>query len=53
MQVKLWDANKSGLQKIVDEPAYKRLGVSIAKIANIAIASYITAQSDVNKSKKK
>lgn len=41
MQIKLWDKNKLDLIAIAQEPAYKSIKVSVARIANMAIDDYI------------
>lgn len=53
MQVKLWKANESGLKSISRELDYAMLKISVAKIANLAIAQYIVTRDDLKKKKSK
>jgi hypothetical protein len=49
MQVRLWPQNEKGLKILADEPAAKALRLSVAKIANFALAQYIAHQSPKKK----
>jgi len=52
MQVKLWSQNESALKKIAAEPEYKSIGVSVAKIANLAISQYVISRKLASRPKK-
>jgi len=52
MQVKLWAHNEKSLKEIAKEPEHSRLGISVAKIANLAISMYVTNRNE-NRRKKK
>jgi hypothetical protein len=52
MQVKLWSANEKGMKAVANEPEYKRLGISIAKLVNLAVSQYLVARKEIHKSKK-
>lgn len=43
MQVKLWPEVEKGLKEMKEQPDNKRLKLSIAKIANFALAQYVAA----------
>jgi hypothetical protein len=45
MQVRLWPQNEKGLKILADQPSAKALRLSVAKIANFAIAQYIVHKS--------
>jgi len=49
MQVKLWPAVEKGLKEIKRQPDNSALRLSVAKIANFALAQYI----ELKKSSKK
>ena len=51
MQVKLWSANEKGMKAVANEPEYKRLGISIAKLVNLAVSQYLVARKEIHKSK--
>lgn len=44
MQVKLWPENERGLKELSDQPEHKRLKLSVAKLANFALAQYVTSK---------
>jgi len=52
MQVKLWPQVEDGLKKLAQEPENARLKISVAKIANFALAQYITHK-QISKKKSK
>jgi hypothetical protein len=51
MQVKLWPAVEKGLRELQRQPDNASLKLSVAKIANFALACYITAKKEEKKSK--
>lgn len=44
MQVKLWPEVEKGLKEMANKPEHKRLKLSVAKIANFALAQYVVAK---------
>lgn len=42
MQVKLWPQVEEGLKKLAEKPENARMKISVSKIANFALAQYIT-----------
>jgi len=42
MQVKLWPQVEDGLKKLAARPENSKLKISVSKIANFALAQYVT-----------
>lgn len=53
MQVKLWSKNEADLKEIAKEPEFERLGISVSKIANLALAQYVVTRKSLRPKKKK
>ena len=51
MVIRLWPEVEADLKKLADEPQHKRLNLSVAKLANVALAQYCAAVNPKTKSK--